>query len=154
MRRGALAILLLGCGQETFDPEPIGSVVGYPSWRQAAPVVGPVPGHGDTVRYIFVNDVGASYPHGGRYKEGTILVKEVRAKREQDGQIVGGDLDYVAVMRKVDDEGPDPGVPIEGGWVFSFFTGEPGGDETYWDRCWATCHRQGPWDGAWFDYGL
>jgi hypothetical protein len=59
-------------------------------------------------------------------------------------------------MRKVsdDEDAPSAPVPVDGGWIFSWLSSGPGGDETYWDLCWAQCHRQAPVDGAWLDYGL
>lgn len=157
MRRAALlALLVAGCvpGQESFDPTSIGSIAGYTAWTYGGYFTDPVPGHGDSVRDVYVNDVGAGYTHGGRYPVGTILVKEVQAKVVMDGQPSAGDMKYIAVMRKLGPDGRAP-VPIEGGWVFSFLDGgaTPGGEETYWDLCWATCHRQAPVDGAFFDYG-
>jgi hypothetical protein len=156
MRPAALLVLLAACGTETFDPAPIGSIVGYtqPPWVNALDVSDSVPGHGDTYRKIYVNDVGQSYT-GGRYTEGTIVVKEIRNKVFMDGvALPGDDIEYISVMRKVGRDGTAP-VPIEGGWVFSYLESgqQPGDDETYWDLCWAQCHRQGPWDGAWYDYG-
>ena len=62
-----------------------------------------------------------------------------------------GSLDYVAIMRKVGEDA-DVSAPIDHGWVFTF-ADEAGGTERYLDSCWASCHRQGPVDGAWFDYG-
>jgi len=76
-------------------------------------------------------------------------VKEIR------NDSIDGPIEYISVMRKVAPEGPDPGVPVEGGWVFSYLDAgdRVGGDETYWDLCWAQCHRQAPLDGTWRDYG-
>jgi hypothetical protein len=147
MRR-ALAVLLLclaGCGQ-TVDVTGLPSIDGYQSWGVSeAPPPGYIPGHGDSVRTIYANDVAKAYPHGGRYPYGTVLVKEVRSR--------SGSLGDLVIMRKV--ANPPTGVApytgeTYGGWLFTVKEGSK--EETY-DLCWNRCHRAGPWDGAWFDYG-
>jgi hypothetical protein len=148
----AICILSAACG-ETVDPAGLPSIEGYETWTEWD-FTYPIPGHGDSYRKIFINPVARSYPHGGRYPLGSVLVKEIYDKTA-DG--MPGDLRYIAVMRKVEDpydfveDGPEVDAPVEGGWVFTQIKG--GTTETHLDLCWGQCHKQAPYDGAWFDYG-
>jgi hypothetical protein len=146
---GRAAQLLVGlavaaCGTE-IDPAGLPSIDGYPAWGLFDEVETDIPGHPDSIRSIYVNDVGRDYPHGGRYPLGTAIVKEIW-ERQAPGQ--KGALRYVAIMRKV---GDDADVPTHEGWLF---TDLRDGTEVQKDLCWRTCHKAAPWDGAWFDYGL
>ncbi len=136
-----LLIALLACACTDVSTEGLPSIDGYQDWDVGGSWVSPNPGHADSYRIVYVNDVGRSYGHSGRYLPGTVLVKEV-----YDG--VDGPLRYLAIMRKVGDE--DVEAPVEGGWVFTQLID---GEERYLDSCWASCHRQGTYDGAWRDYG-
>lgn len=143
--RSILALLVLAACKQDIDVSELPPIDDYRSWTRIGPFVGPIPGHGDSVRPVYVNDVARSYPHAGRYPVGSAIVKEILSPE--------GDLRYVAVMRKIGEEPwdtPPEGIPSNGGWVFTQLTD---GEEKAWDLCWATCHRQAPWDGAWFDYG-
>ena len=144
-------LALLSSCSESVDLDVVGRVDDYRSWARPYLALGSVPGHGDSCRPIYANDVALSYTHGGPYPEGSIVVKEIRERHADDGAECMGSLKYVGIMRKWDEDRGDPGVPLDGGWIFSYSDG-PGGDETYRELCWANCHRQGPWDGAWFDY--
>ncbi len=144
MIRSALvvAVLLAGCA-ESVSPEPLGD---YTAWKRLD-VIGEAPGHGDTYRIIYANDI-ASDPastlyHG--YPEGSVIVKEIY---ENDGDRPGA-LKYVAIMRRL-------GVVTtalvdQGGWLFSQ-SSKPNGAETHTDRCWDRCHVAAPFNGAWYDY--
>ena len=153
MRWMCALVLAAACG-EAIDKDKVNGMYpidGYETWWKLE-VYGPVPGHGDTYRIIYVNDVGRAYPHGGRYAVGTVIVKEIRDLMEPAAP---GDLRYRAIMRKVGEDAEDVGAPVDGGWIFSDLRGDDvGGDEKYFDLCWEQCHVQGRWDGAWFDYGL
>jgi hypothetical protein len=138
------AALAAACGT-TVDPDGLPSIEGYETWDKLT-FFSDIPGHPDSVRDTYVNDVGRSYAHGGKYPLGTVIVKEIF---EREGTATPGALRYVAIMRKVGDDA-DVDAPVDGGWVF---TQLEGGEETSRDLCWATCHEQAPWDGAWFDYG-
>jgi hypothetical protein len=143
-----VALALAACG-ETVDTAGLPSVDGYSDWHRID-VTGPAPGHGDTYRIIYVNEVGRGYAHAGQYPAGTVIVKEIHALT---GAGEAGDLDYIAIMRKIPDDAPEAtGLPLDDDWLFTYAS-EPGGDETRYDFCWAKCHVQGPVDGAWFDYG-
>jgi hypothetical protein len=140
-----LALLLLAACAPEIDPNADTglSIHGYRTWHSTLALTGEIPGHGDTLRRIYVNDVALGYPHGGRYPIGTVIVKRIMNEDES--------LKYTAVMRKVGD-GTD--LPTDDGWLFTFFTGDRDeGTETQSDGCWQSCHKAGPWDGAWFDYG-
>jgi hypothetical protein len=140
----ACALLAAACG-ETVDPAGLPSIDGYRSWPMIERT-NPIGGHGDSVRRIYANDVALAYPHSGPYRNGTVIVKEIF---EDAGDDTAGDLSYVAIMRKVGDDA-DVDAPVDGGWIF---TQLKDGEEKSLDSCWATCHRQGPWDGAFLDYG-
>jgi hypothetical protein len=138
---GALAVASsAGCG-EAVAPEPLGD---YASWKRTD-AYGEIPGHGDSYRIIYANDVALSYAGGG-YPAGSIIVKEVR-------QRVGdqpGDLKYVAIMRRLDAK--PIGLAAEAGWLFTQAQ-TPGGSETYRSLCWNRCHVAAPFAGAFLDYG-
>lgn len=145
MRRlAAIALLLLGACGEDIDTTGLPSVADYDTWHRID-VTGPAPGHGDTYRIIYVNEAARGYD-GGRYVPGSVLVKEIRTLGG-DGQ--PGELDYIAIMRKLP---PGADLPIDRGWLFTR-AHVPGGQETHDDFCWGACHAQGPIDGAWYDYG-
>lgn len=146
MIRAAIAAVLAttalaACG-EAVDLPPPGD---YTTWERFD-VLGPAPGHGDSYRIIYANDIATGNgPRLSGYLEGSILVKEIRDN--DDGQ--PGALRYVALMRRI---GPPPAtLTEEGGWVFSM-TDTPGGDEVHNDFCWARCHVAAPYNGAWYDY--
>jgi hypothetical protein len=146
MKRLVLAALLLAaCGAEEVDPAGLPSIDGYGEWS-AWDFHGPLSGHGESWRAVFVNREGISYTGVGRYPIGTVIVKEVRELR--DGPAAGG-LYYTAIMRKV---GENAGVdaPVDGGWIF---TQLKDGSETHLSTCWSSCHRQAPLDGTFYDYG-
>jgi len=128
---------------EAVSPPPLGD---YTSWHRVD-TWGPAPGHGDSYRIIYVNDVARGFT-GGQYPEGSVLVKEIRA-RTADG--APGDLSYVGIMRRIGP--PTEAYADEAGWLFSK-ADEPGGAETYFPFCWERCHQAAPFAGAWLDYGL
>jgi hypothetical protein len=137
------ALMLAGCS-ESVDTAGLPSAADYDQWHRVD-VTGAAPGHGDTYRIIYVNDVGREYV-GGRYAPGTVLVKEIRSLTGEGGP---GDLDYIAIMRKLL---PDADVPLDHDWLFSRAE-TPGGDETHDGFCYGSCHAQAPVDSAWYDYG-
>ncbi len=136
-------VVVLAACTEAVDPAPLGD---YTTWKRVD-VTGEAPGHGDTYRIIYANDI-ASEPDATLekgYPEGAILVKEIRD--EIDG--TPGALRYVAIMRRL---GPvATGLEREGGWLFSS-TPTPGGNETHSPSCWNRCHVASPYNGAWYDY--
>ena len=135
-----------GCG-DSIEPADFASLADYKTW----PVVettGKLPAHGDTVRFIYANPEAASYPGVGIYAPGSVLVKEVRTKNS-DGS--AGDLDYVAIMRKLDDADAPAGIDLDQGWLFTIVS-EVGKTEKT-SSCWSSCHVQAPYDGAWLNYG-
>lgn len=139
MSRAALVLLgagLAACG-EIVDAPDLGD---YTSWHRVD-TYGDIPGHGDTYRVIYVNDIART--QGTTAKE-SVIVKEIRDN--DDG--APGDLRYVAIMRKLR-AGPAPAD--EGGWLFTQ-TDAPGGTEEHLDLCWSRCHAQAPFAGVWLDY--
>ncbi len=141
----ALAFLSSGCS-EVVDTSGLPAIDDYESWYRVDST-GVIPGHGDTYRIIYANDVARQYGHAGAYALGAVIVKEIRSK-DGDGP---GELRYIAVMRKLA-EAP-PGGELQGGWLFTQF-GQLGDDEKFHpETCWGRCHVQAPVDGAWLDYG-
>lgn len=147
----AVALAAAGCA-ERVDPPPLGD---YTSWARIE-VRGEAPGHGDSLRVIYANDV-AIETATSRYLPGAILVKEIYR-----GDTATPDaLDYVAIMRRCTT--PDPyaddtpctgnlaGLDGQGGWLFTT-ADAPGGAESTTARCWNTCHAAAPFEGAFYDY--
>lgn len=155
MRRPAFTLALVlaalaACGGEEIDSSGLVPVDDYGTWAYHD-VYGPLPGHGESWRAIFINPVARRYTGFGPYPDDTVLVKEVRVLREVDGQPAAGDLKYIAIMRKKNT--PPPGVPGEGGWIFTTKSSPDDPTETHGVTCWDTCHRQAPFAGVFFDYG-
>jgi hypothetical protein len=144
------ALLAAGC-PAPVDTSGLPSADGYADWADPIVTSGPVPGHGDTNRIIYVNELGRAYPHAGEYPNGTVLVKEIYDKSDSGAW---GDLRYVALMRRIGDPAAYdvPADQLDEGWLFSE-ADEPGGDEVRLDLCWAKCHKAAPYHGAWLDYG-
>ena len=148
MRAALLSIALLcasACGNTPVDTSGLAALDGYTEWDRFD-TQGPVPGHGDTYRVIYINEPARAYGHAGIYPEGSVVVKEIR---DNDGGSPG-DLRYIAIMRKLREAPTD--AELHGGWLFTMAS-ELGAEETYDASCWGRCHAQAPVDGAWFDYG-
>jgi hypothetical protein len=143
-----VAAALAACG-ETYDGG--GDIDGYWNWNGRTPYItthGDTPGHGDTIRLIYVNEKAREF-RGGKYEVGSIVVKEVRERKVNGG---AGRLEVLEVMRRIGTD--DVLYDTEGGgWLFTAAP-EPGGPETIkTDFCWRRCHVNAPFAGAWFDYG-
>jgi hypothetical protein len=128
--------LLVGCGDEVSPPD-LGD---YQSWHRVD-TFGNIPGHGDSYRIIYVNDIART---NGTTERDATLVKEVH----ENNNGVPGALRIIEIMRKIT-PGTDP--EDEGGWLFTQMP-DAGGGEVHRDLCWSRCHRQAPYAGAWFDY--
>lgn len=118
----------------------------YTQWGPPIEVAGSAPGHGNTIRRIYVNaEARASnqdFTLGAQ--PGSIIVKEIWSNNE--GQ--PGTLNYLAIMRREDR------IPIsepDGGWLFTRAE-EPGGSEVHQGFCWGRCHVAAPFHGAFYDY--
>ncbi|MBL9014673.1 MAG: cytochrome P460 family protein [Myxococcales bacterium] len=143
MTRRLAGLVLLAACTEAVDPEPLGD---YTTWTRED-VTGAAPGHGDTYRIIYANElaIDPAWTLERGYQEGAILVKEIRDN--VDG--MPGDLRYVAIMRRI---GPlATGLEREGGWLFSS-SSTPNGSERHSALCWSRCHVASPYNGAWYDY--
>ena len=140
MRKLCLALLLLanaGCMSSPFDASilpPGYAIDGYQSWSASAPITTTVPGHGATFRIVHFNPAAEGFA-GGRYPVGSILVKDIFA-RKGDGP---GDLQVSEIMRKVGVDSMLP-APIEEGWIFTEI-GAGATQEVHVDTCYPTCHR-------------
>lgn len=135
--------LLAACGI-AVDEEPVGD---YQSWGPPVIVTGKAPGHGDSYRAIYANDLARdplqSFYLG--YQEGAIFVKEIRDNN--DGQ--PGDLRYLAIMRRI---GPvTKALQDKGGWLYTR-ANDVSATEKEFDLCWSRCHLAAPYNGAWYDY--
>ena len=133
----ALGVAAMACTEPVTPPEELGD---YTAWDKIE-TYGPAPGHGDTYRIIYINDIARRM---GTATLGATLVKEVHDN--VDG--APGDLRVIEIMRKV-----RGGISVEdeGGWLFTA-TDAPGGAETHTDTCWNRCHVAAPNNGVWFDY--
>lgn len=153
MKTVGISALLLALGLQTgacreeIDPDSLSvSIDGYTEWDSIDPLLGDVPGHGNTYRIMYRNDIAQSYTGSGEYPLGSAIVKEIYGLEGADGR---GGLRYKAVMRRIDqDESPD--LPIDGGWLFTKI--DSGTQEFYGDSCWGTCHNTAPFAGAFFDH--
>lgn len=144
----ALTLLAAGCG-ESVDTAGLPSTDGFTDWHQVQ-VEGDAPGHGDSFRIIYVNDVARSYTGAGRYPPGSVIVKEIR----EAGGGPTGELLYVSIMRKLaEGDAAADGVPLDNDWLFTR-ADEVGASETHFGYCYDSCHAQAPVDNAWYDYGL
>ena len=83
------AVAMIGCG-EAVTPEPTGD---YTTWKRIE-TYGEVPGHGDTYRVIYANDIAETFD-GTQYAEGSVIVKEIY---DNNGGAPGA-LRYIALMR-------------------------------------------------------
>ena len=131
-----VSTVALGCG-EAVSPEPLGD---YTTWDRFD-TYGDAPGHGDSYRIIYVNEIART---AGPTELDATLVKEIR---DNDGGTAGA-LRYVAIMRKLR-AGPSP--DDQGGWLFTQAS-SPGGAEFESALCWGRCHAQAPFAGVWLDY--
>jgi hypothetical protein len=137
-------LVLAACGVE-IDPSEHASIDGYQQWQRQVTVLGNAPGHSNSYRIIYVNDIaaGAADLTGG-YPDGSVIVKEIFDLVDGNRP---GDLRYLGIMRR---EGAFAGaLQDEGGWLY---TDQRDGVETYYAFCWARCHVAAPYNGAWYDY--
>jgi len=142
------ALLAFAACAESVSPEPLGDYTAWPSLGGATHTVsGRAPGHGDTIRVIYVNPIAAmAETISPSYPEGSTIVKEIRDNN--DG--VAGDIRYIAIMRR-QDTFVDEGLEDDGGWLFSE-QNPAGSSETHRDLCWNRCHVAAPYNGAFYDY--
>jgi hypothetical protein len=145
-----LLAMLAGCGEGTVvevDPVP----ADYTDWYRVE-TFGPVPGHGDSYRIIYANDVARERGEVfGFYAEGTILVKEIYQRNGDQP----GDLRYLGVMRAL--ASAPEGAELHkssrtNGWLFTYLADDIDSDEEYRSSCWDECHVAAPIDGTFLDY--
>lgn len=141
----AALAMAAGCG-ETVDTSGLAPIDGYESWYRVD-VTGDIPGHLDTYRIIYVNDIARDYAHVGDYPLGSVIVKEIREKDGADS----GAIKYIALMRRLTEE--ESPAELDQGWLFTT-ANSPGEQESRVGSCWANCHAQAPYRGTWFDYGV
>ncbi len=139
MRAAIMVVLLAGCADTVSEP-PLGD---YTAWARIV-LDGPAPGHGDTSRVVYVNDIARAYI-GGRYPVGSILVKEIYEGEPGDPEA----LAYIAVMRRL--ALPDP-YEAAGGWLFSLADDPASEERDRTDYCWGYCHAASPYEGVFLDY--
>jgi hypothetical protein len=143
----ALAFSLAGCAAEV-DTSDLPDISDYRSWPSFE-VSGELPGHGDTVREIFVNDLAQSWSGAGEYPLGTVIIKDVYERKGSER----GSLSYIAVMRKLDQSQVPGGGELQGGWLFTMLADEDSAEANNL-RCYETCHVAAPNDSSFFDFGL
>jgi len=128
----ALALALGACIGEDVTPPDVGD---YQNWAHVT-LTGEIPGHGDTRRVVYVNDVIVDR---GPTERDAIIVKEIYE---------GSAFTELEIMRK-QVAGVDPAN--EGGWLFTTRK-PPTSGEVHRELCWARCHSVAPYAGAWLDY--
>jgi hypothetical protein len=162
---GFFLLAAAGCSSATVvDVEPVPA--DYTDWYRLD-VTGAVPGHGDTYRIIYANDVARLFgtiqgtppddlEYVYRYPQGSIIVKEIH---ELDGD-QPGDIKYLGVMRMLDrldvPDGAELAQTTEAksyGWLFTYLADDIDSDEEYRASCWDECHVASPYGGAFYDYG-
>ncbi len=157
---GFFLLVAAGCSSSTVvDVEPVPA--DYTDWYRLD-VTGNVPGHGDTYRIIYANDVARLFGTVideniiYAYPPGSIIVKEIH---ELDGD-QPGDIKYLGVMRMLDrldvPDGADLAEPTQVksyGWLFTYLADDINSDEEYRSSCWDECHVASPYGGAFYDYG-
>ena len=166
--RGSLILLVVaagGCGEGTvIEIEPVPA--DYTEWFRID-AAGPVPGHGDSYRIIYANDLALlrgrtiQSPTNPEflirydtYPEGTVIVKEVH---ERDGDQPGA-LRYIGVMRMLGRTDVPSGAELHKltggiGWLFTYLPDGIDSSEEYRSSCWNECHVSAPMDGAFYDFG-
>jgi hypothetical protein len=143
VRQVALCVVAAAACAESVDVEPVGD---YSTWKRVD-VRGDAPGHTNSYRVIYANDLAVDplQPFLFGYQEGAIFVKEVR---DDDGGQPGA-LRYRAYMRRI---GTVTRVlENEGGWLYTETDGADG-PEQYFEFCWNRCHVVAPYNGAFYDY--
>jgi hypothetical protein len=136
--------VLAACGGSEVDVDPIPADYAETWYRVDA--TGALPGHGDSYRVIYANDVLHAWNGGGPVPVGAIALKEVRDV-DGDGP---GDVRYISAMRKLD-EAP-PGGALDDGWLFTYLGDDVAGAEERRASCWDTCHAAAPYDGLFLRY--
>ena len=138
-----ITLVLAASCKVAVSPEPLGD---YTSWKRVD-VTGEAPGHGDTYRIIYANDIAAdpTAPLYVGYAEGSIIVKEIYANDAGEP----GVLKSVVIMRRIGSV--MTALENQGGWLFSESQISHGA-ETQSDTCWNRCHVASPYNGAWYDY--
>jgi hypothetical protein len=142
------ALLSAVACSESVSPEPLGDYEAWPAMGGATYTVsGKAPGHGDTIRVIYVNPTAANAESiSPSYPTGSTIVKEIR--ENENG--VAGEIRYVAIMRR-EDTIVTEGLADEGGWLFSEQRPKDA-PEVYFGFCWARCHAAAAYNGAFYDY--
>ncbi len=146
MRTLVVAVVVAAACGSPISSDDVTSIDDYASWPRQVVATGELTGHGTSYRPIFANDVAETYTGTGLYAVGTIIVKEIRELESGD---TAGDLNYIAVMRKLE-EAP-PGGDLDAGWLFTSLP-SLGKGETNTGRCFRTCHQAAPFDSAFLDW--
>ena len=84
--------LSLGACSEDIDPADVASVPidDYETWDVVEPLLGPVPGHGDTYRVMYRNEEARRYTGAGEYPLGAAIVKEIYSWRPPEDEAGAG----------------------------------------------------------------
>ncbi len=148
LRTLIVAITFTAACAESVTPEELGDYTLWPTMGGSTFTVrGPAPGHGDTIRVIYINPTAAmAETISPSYPVGSTIVKEIR--NNVDGE--AGDINYIAIMRRQDTI-VETGLEADGGWLFSEQR-PAGAAEIHRDLCWNRCHVASPYNGAFYDY--
>lgn len=136
---GVLVLLIAGCAQ-TPAPAPVAAApkmndgdlalpANYKNWK--ATRMGVQRADVKQIRDVYLNDVGASAPKGGKFPNGTVSVMELHAaklgadgnpEKGADGNMIRDRLLKVFVMGKGAGYGADPSnEPKNGDWVYGAY---------------------------------
>jgi hypothetical protein len=146
--RVLLALPLLAACAAVVEPEPVPA--DYTDWFSIIST-GPAPGHGDSDRVIYVNDVARGWAGAGEYAVGSIIVKEIRDPTP-DGTGDGA-VRYLGVMRRLARDQVPAGGELDGGWLFTYLADDIDSPEEYRPGCWDGCHVAAPYHGTFLRYG-
>ncbi len=148
LHRCVLVVMITAGCAESVTPEELGDYTLWPAMGGSTFTVrGRAPGHGDTIRVIYINPTAAMADSiSPSYPLGSTIVKEIR--NNVDGE--AGDINYIAIMRRQATVVTE-GLEADGGWLFSEQS-SAGAAETHRELCWNRCHVAAPYNGAFYDY--
>lgn len=144
MRVLLASFVLLGACANIVDTDGLGDLSDYRSWDSFT-VTGEIPGHGDTLRVIYANEVAHSWSGAGEYPIGSIIIKEIYPASDPNT------IDYIAIMRKLDE--PPAGGELQAGWLYTMLDESIESEEDNNRRCYRSCHVAAPYDSLFHDFG-
>jgi hypothetical protein len=137
---GTMFVLLTGCSKK--KNEEISIPQDYPSWQRTTEkdLDYMIPGHGDTIRRIYINDIGTEVEisqEEGRdlynYPEGTVIVKE---HYPSQSAAENKEIESITAMIKAPQ---DPRA--RGGWLWLSKDPDTGETRVFTQEFCITCHE-------------